>query len=232
MPEIKESDKPLLSLQHLSFSAGIERKLLLDNITAQILAGDRIALSGVSGAGKSLLLRAIALLEILTQGKILWKGQAIPKTQIPNYRSRVIYLQQRPALGNGTVADCLQQVFSLKAHQDKTYSEIDINQYLNELELDNSFLDKNLQNLSGGEAQITALLRAIQLQPEILLLDEPTAAIDKNKTLAIEKMLDCWFKTPETSHALIWITHDQAQAARVSNKHWQMKQGRLTNFIG
>lgn len=218
----------LLGVRGLHIIRDSETRPLLDNITLRIQAGDRISLEGGSGSGKSLLLRSITQLEILNQGEFIWKGKPIQKADMPLYRSHVIYLHQRPSLGSGTVEDSLRQVFSLKIHQEKKFSESLIINYLADIGLDKGFLHKSIHNLSGGEAQITALLRAIQLNPEIILLDEPTAALDAEKAAAVEKIVNCWFSEAEHGRAYVWVTHNMEQAASVSNKTWKMKQGKLS----
>jgi putative ABC transport system ATP-binding protein len=228
MAKITSPLTSLLTIDGLQFSCNSAAKPLLDNISVSIHAGDRISLQGGSGSGKSLLLRAITQLEIVNKGEFNWKSNSLHKSDIPLYRSHVIYLHQRPALGSGSVADSLQQVFKLKTHKGKQFSALLINNYLAEIGLNASFLQKNIQNLSGGEAQICALLRAIQLQPEILLLDEPTAALDAEKAAAIENIVACWFAQAADSRAYLWVTHNPEQAARVSNKVWRMEQGKLT----
>jgi putative ABC transport system ATP-binding protein len=221
------TDTPLLVVNGLQLRRGSSSAPLLDNISASVFAGDRISLEGGSGAGKSLFLRSITLLEIFNDGQLLWKGNTILQTEIPLYRSHVIYLHQRPSLGEGTVEDCLRQVFSLKIHRGKEFPLALIRAYLEEIGLEESFLHKDVRQLSGGEAQVIALLRAIQLNPQILLLDEPTAALDALKTAVVEKMVDRWLaETPET-RAYVWVTHNKEQAVRVSNKVWKMDQGKL-----
>lgn len=226
MPTPSVTDTPLLALRDLCLAGHGDGPLLLDHISAAVSAGDRIALSGGSGAGKSLLLRTMALLEIPGGGELLWRGQAIARAEIPLYRSQVIYLHQRPALGSGSVADCLRQVFNLKIHRGKQYAEAAILDYLADIGLDRRFLDKHLGDLSGGEAQIAALLRAIQLQPQILLLDEPTAALDAGKTLAIEKIVGHWHAAAQP-RAYVWISHNPEQSRRVADQTWSMDGGRL-----
>jgi putative ABC transport system ATP-binding protein len=228
MTEMSYPVNHLLAIHGLHILKSSAPKPLLDNISVFIQAGDRISLEGGSGSGKSLLLRSITQLEILNQGEFIWKGKPIHKADIPLYRSHVIYLHQRPSLGAGTVEDSLRQVLTLKIHQGKKFSESMTAHYLAEIGLDKAFLHKGIHNLSGGEAQITALLRAIQLKPEILLLDEPTAALDAEKAAVIEKIIDCWFAEAPENRAYVWVTHNMDQAARVSNKAWKMVQGKLS----
>ena len=89
------------------------------------------------------------------------------------------------------------------------------------------FLDKLASELSGGEAQITALIRVLQLAPEVLLLDEPTASLDPDSTRAIEALVHAWFGAEPQRHASVWVSHDRAQAARMSKRHLTMRAGVL-----
>ena len=92
-----------------------------------------------------------------------------------------------------------------------------------------SFLDQPQRELSGGETQLVGFLRAIQLDPSILLLDEPTASLDHQTAIAVERLIDHWMAAGTGSRAFLWVTHDLGQAERVSNRTLQMKQGELRN---
>jgi putative ABC transport system ATP-binding protein len=90
-----------------------------------------------------------------------------------------------------------------------------------------SFLEKSIRDLSGGEAQIVALLRALQLNPSILLLDEPTTSLDERTERAIENLLRQWVSEAPANRASLWVTHDSDQARRIAD-HWlRMRRGRL-----
>jgi len=77
------------------------------------------------------------------------------------------------------------------------------------------------------EAQIAALVRTLQTEPTVLLLDEPTAALDPASARAIEALLQHWFAQAPERHAWVWITHDPAQAARIGQQHWRVEAGHL-----
>ena len=80
-------------------------------------AGDRLGIVGPSGAGKTVLLRSLALLDPLDAGEIRWRGRSVRGDAVPVYRSLAIYLHQRPALFEGTVEDNLRYPFSLTVHR-------------------------------------------------------------------------------------------------------------------
>ena len=101
---------------------------------------------------------------------------------------------------------------------------------LSALGRDAAFLEKKVADLSGGEIQITALVRALQLDPTVLLLDEPTAALDGPTATAVEQLIDRWL-TESGQRAMIWVSHNEAQAQRVGRTAIRMEAGRLTVLL-
>jgi putative ABC transport system ATP-binding protein len=199
----------------------------LSGVCFELHAGDRLAIIGPSGAGKTVLLRALAMLDPVGEGTIHLRGRAIAQEAIPKYRSEVVYLHQRPALADGRVDAILEHPYSLKVHQTKRFDRNRIVDLLDRLGRDEGFLDKSSRDLSGGEAQIVALLRAIQLDPAILLLDEPTASLDQGTVRAIERLIARWLEEDSEGRALVWVSHDIEQARRVSTRSLAMQFGRL-----
>jgi putative ABC transport system ATP-binding protein len=200
---------------------------LMSGVCLEVGPGDRLAIIGPSGAGKTVLLRAIAMLDPIEEGTINLRGRAISREAIPQYRSEVVYLHQRPALLDGSVATNLEHPYSLKFHRTKRFDRDRIVDLLGGLGRDEGFLDKSSRDLSGGEAQIVALLRAIQLHPTVLLLDEPTASLDHGAAWAIEGLIGRWLEEDSEDRAVVWISHDRTQAQRVSTRSLTMQSGQL-----
>lgn len=200
---------------------------LLRDVDLTLSAGDRLAIEGESGAGKSLLLRALGLLDPLESGEIRWHGEAISGEAVPRYRSQVIYLQQAPALDGETVEAILRRPFALGVHQGKQFDWQRVLEALSALGRDRSFLAKSQADLSGGEAQITALLRALQLDASVLLLDEPTAALDRQATHQLEQLVAHWLADGKMERAYVWVSHDETQATRVSDRRLTIERGAL-----
>jgi len=200
---------------------------LLQDVSLRLQGGDRIALVGPSGSGKSLLLRSLALLDPLDEGVIRWRDHGIARQQIPEYRSRIIYLQQQPALLEATVLANLKLPFELKIHRSKSFQLPRILESLNSLGRDQDFLQKHQSQLSGGEAQLTALLRTVQLDPDVLLLDEPTAALDAASTEQVETLVNHWLSESPAQRAIVWVTHDATQAQRISTSIQPIRDGQL-----
>ncbi|MBU9219788.1 ABC transporter ATP-binding protein [Burkholderia multivorans] len=202
-------------------------KTLLEPTDFNLAAGSRMAVTGPSGSGKSVLLRALALLDPLDGGRILWRGARIRRSAIPRYRRSVAYVRQRPAPMDGTVESQLRYPYSLAIYHDVAFDRARVQALAARAGRGADFLAKRASELSGGEAQIAALLRVLQLDPDVLLLDEPTSALDPDSTRAIEALVGAWFDAAPDARAYMWISHDPAQAARIATKQLRMQAGVL-----
>jgi putative ABC transport system ATP-binding protein len=200
---------------------------LLRDLDLVVSGGERIALSGPSGAGKTVLLRALSLLDPLDGGEIRLGGRPIAPAGVPAFRCRVGYLHQTPALADGTVEANLQRPFALAAHRRQSYDRGRAIDLLRRLGKEEGFLYRRRGELSGGEAQITALVRLLQLAPSILLLDEPTAALDPDSAELARSLLGEWQAADGGSRAYLWVTHDADLGRRVANRHLRLAEGRL-----
>ncbi len=161
-------------------------------------------LSGPSGCGKSLLLRALADLDPHT-GEILLDERPQQATPAPLWRRRVAYL---PADSHWW-ADRVGQHFSA----------IDP-VLLNTLGFGAEVMDWDLARLSSGERQRLALARALALKPRVLLLDEPTANLDRASTGKVETLLLEYLSEP--GRMALWVSHDLEQLTRVGTRHFRI----------
>ncbi len=200
---------------------------LIREVSVAVGFGDRLGVLGPSGAGKTVLLRAIARLDPLDEGSIRWDGREVRGEAVPDYRKRVIYLHQRPALLEGTVEDNLRHPFTLRAHGDRAFDSGLAEDLLSRLGREPRFLAKSSRDLSGGESQLVGLIRALQLDPAVFLLDEPTASLDPATMGAVEGLLDDWLAAAPDRRALVWVSHDADQARRMTDRRVYLRAGRL-----
>jgi putative ABC transport system ATP-binding protein len=212
---------PILSVQNLG--RRVDKHWIWSNLSFQLFAGERVAIVGASGSGKSLLLRALAGLDPVQAGQIIFQGQPINSYFMPSYRSQIIYLHQRPALWEGTVEENLQRVYKLAVHHNQVYNRQLILDYLHILHKGADFLHRPIRAISGGEAQIVAFLRALQLSPSVLLLDEPTASLDTDTAQSLEALVAVW-QDKDPRRVYLWTSHDPKQLERITNRQITLKE--------
>lgn len=226
-PPTVASRQVLIEARGLSRTNPLNHEPLLQPTNLRLHAGERVVLSGSSGSGKSLLLRSLALLDSPDTGTLEAFGLPIPVHGIPAYRTQVGYVAQRAALLEGSVEDSLRVPFSLKALRGRSFDSRQATELLKKAGKLPEFLGKPAAELSGGEAQVVALVRVLLLAPRVLLLDEPTSALDPQSVAAVEALVTDWFTQAPEARAYIWVTHDPEQARRMGNRYLTMAQGAL-----
>jgi putative ABC transport system ATP-binding protein len=194
---------------------------VLDEVTAAIPAAGITVISGPSGAGKTTLLRLCNRLEIPDQGTVCYRGRALDELDPLALRRRVGMVFQRPTPFPGTIADNLAV-----AHPDAGTEELGT--ALKRVALDPGLLGQEARTLSGGELQRMCLARTLVTQPETLLLDEPTSALDDLPKRVFEATAR---HLAAQGITIIWVTHDDAQAARVADRIYLLRDGHLTRAM-
>ena len=213
----------------------INNRALISGASGILLAGQVTVLTGASGSGKSVLLRVLAGLLPMTTGDVWLQSDAqnrdtrnsIHELAPMHWRSQVALLAQQPQLLEGSVIDNLQLPYRLASHQQKHFN-IDWHiEQLEYLERTSDFLQQDANTLSGGERQLVNTLRLLQLNPQVLLLDEPTAALDVDTSAKLVHLLINWLRR-EPTRTLLWVTHDTQDIMPLADKHWHMDAGVLT----
>jgi sulfate transport system ATP-binding protein len=194
----------------------------LDNVSVDIEDGDLTALLGPSGGGKSTLLRIIAGLELPDTGTIEING--VDLTLFPPQRRNIGFVfQHYAAFKHLTVARNV--AFGLEIRK-KPKAEIKarVKELLELVHLD-QFGDRYPSQLSGGQRQRMALARALAVQPEVLLLDEPFGALDAQ----VRKELRTWLRRlhDEVHVTTVFVTHDQEEAMDVADRIFVMAAGKV-----
>jgi putative ABC transport system ATP-binding protein len=179
---------------------------LLRGLTVDVRGGRVTGITGPSGAGKTTMLRLCNRLEVASRGWVLYRGRDVREIDPLQLRRRVGMVFQRPALFGGSVRDNLQVARPGLADSDYTAS-------LQRVGLDSEILDRAAATLSGGEAQRLCLARSLLTEPEVLLLDEPTTALNEGPKLAFERLVG---QLVDAGVSVLWVAHDLDQLRRIA----------------
>lgn len=192
----------LFNLKNIFYS--VPNQTILKNINLTIEAGDFITISGPSGSGKSTLLKILASMITPTSGSLTYKGETLKKEQITDYRKEVSYFFQQPTLFDETVMDNLKFPFDIRQAE---FDKSRVTKLLKRFKLNESYLDKKIVDLSGGEKQRIAFVRNLVFEPDVLLLDEVTSALDDENKEIIQQFITEDLK----GKTIIWVTHDNGE---------------------
>ena len=218
--------KPLSSVievADLNHSYG-ERKVLQD-LNLSIGKGEVFALIGPTGAGKTTLLRIVDLLEVPGAGEIYFDGQCIPRSgkQRLEIRRRMSFIHQKPQVFNLSVYDNVASGLRWRGEKRNRVAD-KVDRILDMVGLE-GYENRSARTLSGGEAQRVALARSLVLEPEVLLLDEPTANLDPVSTVKIGQLISYVARQHNTT--MIMATHDMSQGQQLADRIGVLLGGRL-----
>jgi putative ABC transport system ATP-binding protein len=210
-----------LTLEARNLSRAVGDKVVVDDVTVQVRSGEVLAVVGPSGAGKSSFLRLINRLDEPSRGTVLLDGRDYRAIVPRELRRRVGMVMQMAYLLPGTVA---ANVAFGPRQFGETLAEDQIAALLQRVGLP-GYQDRDVSNLSGGEAQRVSLARTLANAPDALLLDEPTSALDEVSRRGVEELV--LGIVNERRIACVIVTHDMAQAARIATRVMVMKAGQL-----
>jgi putative ABC transport system ATP-binding protein len=203
--------------EFIDVHVAIEDSTILADINIAIPEGRLTVVAGVSGSGKTSLLRLCNRLDVRTSGKILFRDQDLATFDPRALRRQVGMVFQRPVLFPGTVRD------NLGAAATATDAEMAVT--LGMVDLDVGFLDRIGDDLSGGEAQRVCLARALMCRPQVLLMDEPTSSLHPAAANTLET-------TTQGLHSdagvdVLWVTHNLDQITRLAQYLIVLSNGRV-----
>lgn len=179
-------------------------------VDLSLATGECVCIEGGSGSGKTLLLRAIADLDP-HQGEVRSDGIACSTMSAPQWRRKVALVVAESQWWFDRVGD----------HFDDGVDD----EWMDAVGLPADALDWEVARCSTGERQRLALLRALTGRPQVLLLDEPTGNLDDESTQRVEGVLDAYRQ--RHGAAMLWVSHDQRQIARVAQRSLTLCDGKL-----
>lgn len=197
-----------LRLQQVTLSASVGSCELVKDISFEVFAGDRVAIVGPSGAGKTSLLRLLNRLSEPTTGAIYLENQDYRQIPVLQLRQQIVLVLQESKLLGMKVQEALAYPLVLRR-----LPQIEIQQrldyWIEQLAIPSDWLDRTEVQLSVGQRQLVAIARALMIQPKILLLDEPTSALDFGRASRLVQVL-----TQLTDRTTILMVNHQLELAQ------------------
>ena len=215
----------IIELKDVNYEIEVEenRKHILKDINLKVEQGDVLTIAGPSGGGKSTMARIIADLISPTSGKVLFKGKDVNEMEPTTYRQKVSYAFQQPTLFGKTVRENLNFPFEVR---DKKPDEDVMIANLKRVNLDETYLDAKVNDLSGGEKQRIALLRNVIFIPDVLILDEVTTGLDAENEKIVLNLIESLNK--ENNVTVLMITHIESEISNAKNII-HVEKGEITN---
>ena len=208
----------------------------LDGVTVDIDRGDVMVVIGPSGSGKSTFLRSLNLLEEPTDGEIIFDGVDITKKKIRNAEGKMVKLNidvHRQKMGmvfqhfnlfpHKTILDNMTLAPIQVKHMDKAKAEEKALALLRRVGLEDRAAAYPIQ-LSGGQKQRVAIVRALMMEPEVMLFDEPTSALDPEM---VGEVLDVMKELARDGMTMVVVTHEMGFAKEVGSRVLFMADGKL-----
>lgn len=188
--------------------------------------GKTTSLFGASGCGKSTLLRLLCGLISPTTGQLYYRNQNMDQLDLILHRKKVIMMPQTSYLFPGNLRDNMN--IGAFFRDMPNFADDQLQSMLEEVNLNSKKLEDNPEIFSGGEKQRLALARILLLKPEVILLDEPSAALDAQIEGTIMELLKNYKKQHHTTYIL--VTHSEKIAKTYSDVIVYMKEGRITGI--
>ncbi len=226
----------LISVQNLKkyFNHGAIRAL--DDVSVDICKGDVMVVIGPSGSGKSTLLRSLNLTEEPTDGSIFFGGVDITKKKIPNEKGKLVKLnidKHRQKMGmvfqhfnlfpHMTILDNMILAPVKVKHMPKAEAKEKALSLLKRVGLEDR-ADAYPIQLSGGQKQRVAIVRALMMEPAVMLFDEPTSALDPEM---VGEVLSVMKELAQSGMTMVVVTHEMGFAREVGNRVLFMDEGKL-----
>jgi D-methionine transport system ATP-binding protein len=216
--------EPILCLERVSLAASLGSAWLLQNISFAIASGEKIAIIGVSGAGKTSLLKLLNRLSSPTEGKIYFAGTSISKIPAIQLRQQIVLVPQEPKLLGMTVGETLVYPLQLQGLP-TTEINLRLDTWLEKLRIPKAWLERYELQLSLGQRQLIAIARGLMMQPQILLLDEPTSALDLGTANHLLTVIDR--SVAESNLTVLMVNHQLELIKNFSDRLLYLTAGQL-----
>lgn len=213
-----------MRLERVNLTASVGSQYLLKDISFEVLPGDRLAIVGPSGAGKTSLLRLLNRLSEPTSGAIYLENQDYKQIPVIQLRQQVTLVQQESKLLGMTVKEALEYGLILRKLPRSQITER-ISSGIEQLNIPTEWLERTELQLSVGQRQLVAIARALVIQPKILLLDEPTSALDAGRASQLLQVLTKLASNSQTT--ILMVNHQLELAQQFCTRVLYVEHGKL-----
>lgn len=214
---------PHLRLEYVSLAASLGSHYLLQDISFEAAVGDRIAIVGPSGAGKTSLLRLLNRLNEPTTGKILWADQDIRQIPVVQLRQQIVLVPQEAKLLGMTVQQALEYPLLLRKVPPQTLQQRR-STWMEKMHIPTEWLERSEVQLSVGQRQWVSITRALMIQPPVLLLDEPTSALDAGRS---NHLINILVELAQQQTIVLMVNHQLELAEQFGSRVLHFQQGKL-----
>jgi D-methionine transport system ATP-binding protein len=197
---------------------------LLQDISFEVLEGDRIAVVGPSGAGKTSLLRLLNRLSEPVSGNLYFEQRHFQQISTIELRQQIVLVLQESKLLGMTVKQAIEYPLKIRKLP-KTVIQQRVLEWVERLRIPSDWLDRTELQLSVGQRQLVAIARALVTQPKVLLLDEPTSALDVGRSQVILDVLTDLAHTQKM--AIVMANHQLQFAQQFGSRVLHLHQGKL-----
>jgi osmoprotectant transport system ATP-binding protein len=213
----------MIELEYISHS--YPQAMSLDDVSLRVASGETVALIGPSGCGKSTLLKVVLGLERPQRGRVSIEGTELHANNALELRRRVGYVIQSGGLFPHLTSVDNITLAARYLRREKKWIEARVDELAELVQLRREVLQRFPTNLSGGQSQRVGLMRALMLDPAVLLLDEPLGALDPMVRHGLQEELRALFE--RLGKTVVLVTHDMAEASFFSNRLVLMRAGRI-----
>lgn len=220
-----KTDSPIiLEADQVSLRDRLGFTEILTNLSFQIKQRDRVAILGTSGSGKTSLLRLLNRLAEPTTGTLFFREQPYSNFSVFSLRKQIVLVPQEPKFLGMTVQETLAYPLTLQ-QLSQTEIKAKIATYCEQLHIPESWYDKTELQLSLGQRQLVTIARGLIMQPKVLLLDEPTAALD----IGIATQLTEFLEGQEMT--ILMVNHQLEVAEEFSDRVFYLQEGQIIKDV-